>query len=158
MLLTLRLSALTHAPSSYGFGETRVATLALLTLTALPGRRSSGVVITKFSGHAVTFRKSANGLCRHSDAWVYLDPRLIRQATKRYAECCNAFGLVSHQGFRSADRICCPKPSYNLFAPAATHYLPVSYRPSDTNTDSRRTRDWRRRIGADHHPVGSRPL
>jgi hypothetical protein len=24
-------------------------------------------------------------------------------------------------------------------------------------TDSRRTRDWRRRIGADHHPVGSRP-
>jgi hypothetical protein len=42
----------------YGFGETRVATLALLTLTALSGWCSCGVVITKFSAHAVTFRSS----------------------------------------------------------------------------------------------------
>src|SRR5512139_1177251 len=38
--------ALDTAP--YGFGETRVATLALLTLTALSGWCSCGVVITKF--------------------------------------------------------------------------------------------------------------
>ena len=48
--------ALDSAP--YGFGETRVATLALLTLTALSGWCSCGVVITKFSAHAVTFRSS----------------------------------------------------------------------------------------------------
>jgi hypothetical protein len=48
----------TLEPASYGFGETRVATLALLTFTALSGWRSWGVVITKFSGHAVTFRSS----------------------------------------------------------------------------------------------------
>src|SRR5215813_9220159 len=42
----------------YGFGEVRVATLALLIFTALSGRRSCGVVITKFSDHVVTFRSS----------------------------------------------------------------------------------------------------
>jgi hypothetical protein len=42
----------------YVFGETRVATLALLTFTVHSGLRSSGVVMTKFSGHAVTFRSS----------------------------------------------------------------------------------------------------
>lgn len=42
----------------YDFGETRVATLALLTLMALPGSRSGGVVMAKFSGHAATFRSS----------------------------------------------------------------------------------------------------
>src|SRR5215831_3317696 len=47
------------AASRYGFGETRVATLALLTFTALSGRRSSGIVMTKFSGHAVAFRSSS---------------------------------------------------------------------------------------------------
>src|SRR5262245_39702504 len=44
--------------ASFGFGEVRVATLALLIFTALSGRRSCGVVITKFSDHAVTFRSS----------------------------------------------------------------------------------------------------
>ena len=48
--------ALDTAP--YGFGETRVATLALLTFTALSGWFSCGVVITKFPAHAVTFRSS----------------------------------------------------------------------------------------------------
>jgi hypothetical protein len=42
----------------YVFGETRVAMLALLILTVLPGSPSCGVAITKFSGHAVTFRSS----------------------------------------------------------------------------------------------------
>jgi hypothetical protein len=42
----------------YGFGEVRVATLALLIFTALSRRRSCGVVITKFSDHVVTFRSS----------------------------------------------------------------------------------------------------
>jgi hypothetical protein len=41
--------------------------------------------------------KLSNGLCRHSDAWVYLDPHLIRQATKSYVE----RGKISHEGFRS---------------------------------------------------------
>ena len=42
----------------YGFGETRVATLALLIFTVFSGWCSCGVVITKFSAHAVTFRSS----------------------------------------------------------------------------------------------------
>src|SRR5215217_6907731 len=42
----------------YGFGETRVATLALLTFMVLSGWRSGGVVMAKFTGHAVTFRSS----------------------------------------------------------------------------------------------------
>ena len=40
----------------YGFGDTRAFALTLLIFTALSGRCSSGVVITKFSGHAVTLR------------------------------------------------------------------------------------------------------
>jgi hypothetical protein len=46
------------APRPYGFGEVRVATLALLIFTALSVWRSCGVVITKFSDHVVTFRSS----------------------------------------------------------------------------------------------------
>ena len=42
----------------YGFGEVRVATLALLIFTALSGWRSCGVVIIKFSDHVVIFRSS----------------------------------------------------------------------------------------------------
>jgi hypothetical protein len=42
----------------YDFGENRVATLALLTITTLPGRRSCGTATAKFSGHAFTFRSS----------------------------------------------------------------------------------------------------
>ena len=40
------------------FRRERVATLALLTFTALSGWRSCGVDTTKFSAHAVTFRSS----------------------------------------------------------------------------------------------------
>jgi hypothetical protein len=46
------------AEARYDFGDVRVATLALLTLTALSGLRSRGVVIAKFSGHTVTLRGS----------------------------------------------------------------------------------------------------
>ena len=42
---------------SYVFGEVRVATFTLLTLTALSACRSCSVVTAKGSGHAVTFRK-----------------------------------------------------------------------------------------------------
>jgi len=35
--------------------------------------------------------KLANGLCRHSDVWVHLDPHLHWQATKSYVERGNAF-------------------------------------------------------------------
>jgi len=42
----------------YDFGANRVATLALLTITTLPGRRSCGTATAKFSGHAFTFRSS----------------------------------------------------------------------------------------------------
>src|SRR5262249_56699769 len=44
--------------SSYGFGETRVALVALLTFTVPAGSIAGGVVTTKFSGHAVSFRSS----------------------------------------------------------------------------------------------------
>jgi hypothetical protein len=40
------LQRLRQAPVPYVFGEVRVATLALLTFTALSGLRSCGVVIT----------------------------------------------------------------------------------------------------------------
>ena len=42
----------------YDFGVTRVACVALLIRIALSEWRSCGVVITKFSGHAVTLRSS----------------------------------------------------------------------------------------------------
>ena len=54
------------------FRETRVATLALLTFTALS-------------------RWSSPTLFADTPMLVYLDPHLIRQATKRYVERCNAF-------------------------------------------------------------------
>jgi hypothetical protein len=49
--------------------------------------------------------KFANGRCRHSDAWVCLDPHLSRQATKGYMERGNAFGLVSHEAPRCSFRL-----------------------------------------------------
>ena len=60
--------------AAYGFGETRVATLALLTFTVLSGRRSCGVIMTKFSGHAVTFRSLPT---------VFADTRMPRSTSTR---------------------------------------------------------------------------
>src|SRR5262249_10109617 len=45
--------------SSYGFGETRVGLLALLTFIVPLGPCSGGVVMAKFSGHDFTFRSSS---------------------------------------------------------------------------------------------------
>lgn len=56
----------------YGFGEKRVATLALLTFAALSGLRPCGVVIAKFSGHAVTLRSSPT---------VFADTPMYRSAS-----------------------------------------------------------------------------
>ncbi len=67
-------SAEPYLYAAYGFGETRVATLALLTFTVLSGRRSCGVIMTKFSGHAVTFRSSPT---------VFADTRMPRSTSTR---------------------------------------------------------------------------
>ena len=48
-----------HDARPYGFGEVRVAEVALLIFTVLSGWRSCGVVITKFSDHVVIFRSSS---------------------------------------------------------------------------------------------------
>jgi hypothetical protein len=56
----------------YGFGETRVATLALLTVTT--PSLACGVVMTKFSGHAVTFRSSPT---------VFADTPMLRSTSTR---------------------------------------------------------------------------
>ena len=80
--------------SAYDFGDVRVATFALLTFTALLGSRSCGVVIAKFS--ARHFPKFADGLWRRLNAWVHLDPHLIRQATEGDMERGDAFELVAH--------------------------------------------------------------
>src|SRR5262249_32278464 len=63
-------------PWSYVFGEVRVATLALLTLTALSGRCSSGVVITKFPDHAVTFRSSPT-VCADTPRFASASTRIL---------------------------------------------------------------------------------
>jgi hypothetical protein len=89
---------LANSRRTYVFGEVRVATLALLTFTVLSGRRSSGVVITKFSGHAVTLPKFTNGVCRYSEISVCLNSHLIWQTTKSDLERGSAFGLISHKG------------------------------------------------------------
>jgi hypothetical protein len=41
----------------------------------------------------------ADGLCRHCNARFHLNPHLTWQATKRYVQRANAFGLVFHVGF-----------------------------------------------------------
>src|SRR6516164_2237624 len=53
-----RLVPFVPRAARYGFGEVRVARLALLIFTAMSGSHSCGVVITKFSDHVVTFRSS----------------------------------------------------------------------------------------------------
>jgi hypothetical protein len=72
----------------YDFGENRVATVTLPTITALPERRSCGTAMAKFSGHAATFRSSPT---------VFADTRMPGSAS--YLEGGNAFGLVFHLGF-----------------------------------------------------------
>ena len=61
---------------AYVFGEVRVATLALLTFTTLSGRRSSGVVTAKFSGHAATFRSSPT-VCADTPRFLSASTRIL---------------------------------------------------------------------------------
>src|SRR2546423_9782699 len=63
-------------PADYVFGEVRVATLALLTLTTLSGWRSSGVVMAKFSGHAATFRSSPT-VCADTPRFLSASTRIL---------------------------------------------------------------------------------
>ena len=72
----------------YGFGETRVATVALLTFMVLSGRYSGGVVMAKFSGQTVKF---ANRLYRHPNVRVDLDLHPIWPAAKKHLERGNTF-------------------------------------------------------------------
>jgi hypothetical protein len=61
--------------------------------------------------------KLANGLCRHSDIWVHLDPHLIWQATKSYVERGNAFALI---------------PGHRVLADCPAAELPTMTRWEDT--------------------------
>ena len=90
------LSRLANSRRAYVFGVVRVATLALLTFTTLSGLRSSGVVTTRFSGHAVTFRSSPT-VCADTPRFLSAST-LIWQAAKGDVECGSAFGLISHKG------------------------------------------------------------
>jgi hypothetical protein len=97
---------------AYGFGETRVATFALLTFTALSLSRSCGVVIAKLSGHAASFRSSPTVF---GDGWMPLNSHLIWQATNSYVECGDAFGLIPHEGFLLIRyRLLTPEAVYNF--------------------------------------------
>src|SRR6516165_10491945 len=60
LLPTTRTRLVPFVPRAarYGFGEVRIARLALLIFTAMSGSHSCGVVTTKFSDHVVTFRSS----------------------------------------------------------------------------------------------------
>src|SRR5262245_63257707 len=78
----------------YGFGEVRVATLALLIFTALSGWRSCGVVITKFSDHVVTFRSSPTFFADTPGACVRFNPHFGWQAAESYVERSNAFAII----------------------------------------------------------------
>jgi hypothetical protein len=64
------------------------------------------------------FSKLANGLCSHSDASVYLDRHLIRQATERYVERCNALGLYRINAAFAGYQLLTARIAYNL-SPAA---------------------------------------
>jgi hypothetical protein len=76
---------------------TRVACVALLTRIALSEWRSWGVVITKFSGHAVTLRSSPTVFADKSDVSIFLDVHAIGQSAKCDLERRHAFGLVLHR-------------------------------------------------------------
>jgi len=53
-----RTPAAPHPTEGYAFGDVRVATFALPTLTQRFARFSGGVVIARFSGHTAVFRNS----------------------------------------------------------------------------------------------------
>ena len=65
------------------------------------------------------FPKFVDGLCRHSDVSVDLDPHVTGQATKGYVECSNAFGFIAHEASYSLP-VMMPETAYNAFALQAT--------------------------------------
>jgi len=83
----------------YDFGENRVATVTLLTITTLPGRRSCGTAMAKFSGHAVTFRSSPTVFADTQMPGSACTRIFIWQATESYLKGGNAFRPVFHLGF-----------------------------------------------------------
>jgi hypothetical protein len=91
---------LTFAPPArpYGFGLARFAPLALLTFTALSGSRSCGVVITKFSDHAVTRRSSPTVF---ADTSISSSASTCIESGKPPSATCsgNVSGFASHLGF-----------------------------------------------------------
>src|SRR5438034_39460 len=98
----------------YGFGEVRVATLALLTFTALSGWRSSGVVITKFSGHAATFRSSPT-VCAVTPRFLSASTRILSGKPPRAMW--SAAVLLGLYRIRSS---LTAETAYNLSMPVAT--------------------------------------
>jgi len=47
-------------------------------------------------GPRCRLQEFANGLCRHGNAWLRLDPHMSGQATESYVERADAFRLVVH--------------------------------------------------------------
>ena len=79
----------------YGFGETRVACVALLDSDCV-----FGIAFLRGCYHKVLrprchIPKFGNGLCRHPDIWVYFDPHLIWQACKGYVESGNVLRFIN---------------------------------------------------------------
>ena len=106
----------------YGFGEVRVATLALLTFTALSAWRSCGVVITRFSNH-VTSRSSRTVFPTDLDVWVYFHQHPVGQAAERQLRPVS-LDLLSHEGFLAIrfPRRFATSQSSNQCGPTASYF------------------------------------
>jgi hypothetical protein len=108
----------------YDFGETRVARLTLLTFTALSVLRSCGVVITKFSGHAATFRSSPT---------VLAETPMLGSTSTRILSGKPPRAIWSAGMFLGLYRMRAHLPliAYNLFTPGATgreHFRTIARR------------------------------
>jgi hypothetical protein len=100
--------AMLAVKARYDFGENRVATVALLTITTLPGTRSRGTVTAKFSGHSFTFRSWPTVLAKTRVSGSACTRILSGKPTESYVEGGNAFGLVFHLGFLTRRSDCRP--------------------------------------------------
>ena len=89
-----RLVPFVPRAARYGFGEVRVARLALLIFTAMSGSHSCGVVITKFSDHVVTFRSSPTVFADTPVPTSASTCILAGKLGENYVERSNAFALV----------------------------------------------------------------
>jgi hypothetical protein len=82
----------------YCFGDTRAFILALLIFTAPSGWCCCGVVITKFSNHAVTFRSSPTVVADTPMSGSASTRILPGKPPRAMWSAGNAFGLILHQG------------------------------------------------------------